>query len=77
MGERVTAREQHLTALGGGGDRVVPDPDGNDGSQICTRGNIRRAEHTHAQNQLYAGFCFVLFLTLPCSLRDLSSPTRD
>ena len=79
MGERVTTREQHMTALGGGGGvggvaaiglfliLIV----------IYTCSNIRRAEHTHARNQLYAGFCFVLFLTLPCGLRDLSSPTRD
>lgn len=77
MGERMTAREQHLTALGGGGDRVVPDPDTNGWSPKSVHVVIFVELSTHLQNQLYAGFCFVLFLTLPCSLRGSSSPTRD
>ena len=65
-----------MTALGG--DRIVLYPDCDDGSQIYTYVNIHTAEHTHTHtHEINFMLLFVLFVALPCSLRDLSSPTRD
>ena len=62
-----------MTALGG--DRTVPYPDCDEALKcIHVVIFIELSAHTHKVNFM---LLFVLFLTLPCSLRDLSSPTRD